>query len=551
VLDRISGEQRVAWVARGALVAVWLVLVVANYFWLKLDTRPPFWDMAGHSIAALRIARLLRTTGFPAVVGKFLLANENGYPPLVYQLSAPLAILFGPSADALLGVNGIFVGILLISTYGIAMMMRGHRTGLLAALVTSVYPILCGLSRHFLLDFPLVAMVTLSTWLLLRTDEFENRAACAVYGLSLGLGMLTKWTFAIFVLGPFLMVTVRTLSSDSRRRATNIALALAVGAIVAAPWYLRNLSVLLDVMGMQSVWAGSEGDPAVGSLRSWTYYLRVLVNDQLLLPLTVFFVLSCVILMVEGQCRFRHGLLFLWIAVPFLAFSCFVNKDVRFTMPYLPAIGVITALGLAAVRPQAIRMLLIASLILFAVVQYAGLTFGLSGRLGAHGLPSTCSIPLGSYDLRLYAEGVHIASPPRAENWPAPAMLDTMTELAQALGVSHPLQLTVVPNVPCFEPNVFIYHALAKDLPLEVSGVTGVVAVSDARRRILTSDFVVTKTHDQGPAWTLQDARSLTESLDTTSTALGSHVELIGEHPLPDGSVGRLYRGAAMESGGE
>jgi 4-amino-4-deoxy-L-arabinose transferase-like glycosyltransferase len=525
-------------------MTLWLGHVLANYLWLKSDARPPFWDTAGHAIAALRIASLPLTTDFPVVLKDLLFANMGGYPPLVYHVSVPLAILFWPTVDALLGINAVFLGVLLLSTYGIGSAFGGQETGLLAAFVVSMYPILYGLARHYLLDFPLVAMVTLSIWLLIRAERFENRGASIAYGLSLGLGLLTKWTFAVFIVGPFLMAIVRALSGRSRRRLTNIALALAVGAAVAAPWYLWNLSSLLEVLDMQSVWGSSEGDPVAGSVESWVYYLQAFVNDQVLLPFAAFLVLGFAASMARGKRQYGPVLLVCWIVLPYLVLSNLVNKDPRFTMPYLPAMAVVTALGLVQVRPRVLRMGLIAFLVLFAAFQFAGLSYGLSRWLPAGLLPAQFLVPVGSTRLRVYAEEVHIASPPRSEEWPAQVMLHEMTDSAERTGIPEPLKLTVVPNVPCLEPNVFAYYALVENLSVHVLGVTGVIPIDDARHRISSSDFVVAKTGEQGPAWTVQDAKLLTSGLSNRSGELGCQFDLINEYPLPDGSIGLLYQHA-------
>ncbi len=154
-------NQRVAWITRGLLVALWLGHVVVNFLWLKVDTRPPFWDTAGHAMAALRIARLPFVADFPSTIQGLLAVNVGGYPPLVYMISAPLALLFWPAADVLLGANALFLGILLLSTYGIACAFGGQRDGLLAAFIVSMYPIIYGLTRHYLLKVPLVAVESL------------------------------------------------------------------------------------------------------------------------------------------------------------------------------------------------------------------------------------------------------------------------------------------------------------------------------------------------------------------------------------------------------
>ena len=534
----MSREQCMAWVVYGLLLLLWLGHVGANFVWLKADTRPPFWDTAGHAMTALRVARLPFVTNPPAAIQGLL---SGWYPPLVHLVSAPLALLFWPTVDVLLGANALFLGILLLSTYGIASAFGGRKAGLLAAFVISMYPIIYGLTRHYLLEVPLVSMVTLAVWLLIRTEDFERRGVTVECGLSLGLGMLTKWTFVVFVGGPFLVVAVRALRARSRRRLLNLALALILAAVVAAPWYLNNLTTMPFLARLAVAYGRAEGDPAVGSQGSWLFYLFSFVNDQVLLPFALLFVVGLIVLVRRRGYDYAILLLLCWTVLSYAAFSNFPQKDTRFTMPYLPAVAAISALGLIQIRRRELRIGLIALLILYAFFQFAGLTWGLSGRLRGSLLSPWVAVRIGARPLRLYAEGVHIASPPRVEDWQGQAMLYDVMSHREVAADAEPALLMVLPDVAWFEPNVFAYYTMAERLPIHVQRVTGVSRADEARAQVLTSDYVVAKTGDLGPSWSVQDAGLFTEELHDPSSELGRQFELIGEYPLPDGSVGELY----------
>ena len=68
------------------------------------------------------------------------------------------------------------------------------------------------------------------------------------------------------------------------------------------------------------------------------------------------------------------------------------------------------------------------------------------------------------------------------------------------------------------------------------------VIAREAARQLEASDYVVTKTGDQGPAWSLQDAVAGTRAMHDPESDLARQFVQIGEYPLPDGSIGRLYR---------
>jgi 4-amino-4-deoxy-L-arabinose transferase-like glycosyltransferase len=537
--SRLSG-RRGKWLAYGMLLILWLSHVVANYAWLKVDTRPPFWDMAAHAIQTIYFSSLRPISNFSTALHEWFMSSQ--YPPLVHWLAAPLAIVFWPSSDVFTAIQGLFLGILLVSTYGIASTFRGRKAGLLAAFIVSMYPLIYGLERYYLVDVPLVAMVALSNWLLVRTDHFQKRGITILYGCSLGLGMLTKWPFVVFTVGPLLVTAARGFKTHFRERAPNLVGALAAGAVIAGPWYILNLRSSIEFLGRMSVYARAEGDPLVGSLESWAYYARTLVNDQVLSLFALVFVLGLIVFLTRR--RFWYEALWLgsWMAIPYVYFSISYNKDPRYTMPYLPAIAIVTALGISLLRPKVPRRFLASLSVLYSIVQFVGLSWGLSARLPYGLLPGRVSVRIGSTSLPLYAEAVHIASPPRNEDWKVQAVLGDIVHAEAASSRADLPSLVVLTDAAWFEQNVFKYYAAADQVSVRVVAITGVFEVEDAEAQISAGDYVVTKTGDLGPSWSTQQAQLFTDQLDDPSSALGRRFHLIREYPLPDGSVAKLYQ---------
>lgn len=531
-------EPRTTLAVYGLLLGLWLFHMVSNAIWLKIDTRPPFWDTAGWAITSIRFSHWLATPDPLAALRGLM--TESYHPPLFNWLSAPLGLLFWPTADVFNGVQVLFLGVLLLSTYHLGQKFGGRWAGLLAAAIVSMYPLVFGLSRHYLMDIALTTMVALSMWMLVRTDSFDRRGASAWYGLTLGLGLLTKSAFVIFAAGPLLVAGVRALRTRSRARLINLGLALVVGAAVAAPWYVINLEHNLSVLRRQVIYSQAEGDPLVASLASWSYYLNALVRYQVLLPFTLFFALGLAVWLVRRRPGGGGALLATWIGGAYLLTSLFGNKDVRYTLPYLPAVAIITALGLCLLRPAVLRRGLIVLLVLYAAFEFVGASWGLSRAMPAGTLPAHIAVRAGGINWPVYAESLHLMSPPVSQDWPVATILRQMVRLGPAR--PEGLSLTVLPNAPYFEPNVFMYYVLAEGLRVQPFGITGVLEVPDARARVLASDYVVAKTGDQGPAYTVQQAEVLSTELDEPSSDLGGRFEVVGVYPLPDGSIARLYK---------
>src|SRR6185369_17896214 len=97
-------------------------------------------------------------------------------------------------------------------------------------------------------------------------------------------------------------------------------------------------------------------------------------------------------------------------------------------------------------------------------------------------------------------------------------------------GDSHGARATVsvVPNFAVFSTSNFRYYAVRDGLALRV-----VRAWDDPPLGI---DYMVLKTGDQGPSWTAEKSRRVSDRL-AADPSLARVFPVIGEFPLPDGSV--------------
>jgi len=528
------------------LVSLCLLHAWANFVWLKTDTRPPYYDMAGHTITTLRAVDLIQSTSqSPKEVLLGLLRVSWGYPPLVYLTSAPLCIMLGRTADVAAAVGTVFLMGLIFSTYGIGRHLAGRYVGLLAAFLTSMYPIIFGLSRHYILDLPLATMVAVNVLTLIWTEDFSHRCQSLLHGLTLGFGMLTKEAFVVFIAGPFLLAAGRTLLSRETHRRNNVLLTLLVAAVVGLPWYAYNYRVVLDYLDVTGRLFGiAEGDPLGLSLASLSYYPLALANDQTLLGLAILCVGAAVVLTAQHGPHRGRAMLGLWVLVPYVVFtlSRFGHKDVRFTMPLLPAVALISAMGILSVRGGVSRAMLIALIVLVATIEFVGLTFGLNAWLPSI-IPPQLWVQIGGLRLRAYSETVHIASPPRAEDWQVHNILrDLLTDALVSHSSGRTVMLLVLPNCPFFEVNAFTYYALADHLPVQTTAIAGSLEPSDYEERLLRSDYVVAKTGDQGPPWTLHHVPEINAALHEPTHPLFARFRPVKQYALPDGSKATLLR---------
>jgi len=163
--------------------------------------------------------------------------------------------LFGESDDVAVMANSVFLAILLLSAYGIGKEVHSKKVGLLSAFLVSTTPLLFNLSRVPYPDYPLAAMVAVAINWLVRVDGFRHRGYSLLLGVTLGLGMLTKQPFIVFVGAPLAYVVaksgaIRDIKNGlQKRRDSRWRLAylrdsplvhILVSSIIALLWYIPN-----------------------------------------------------------------------------------------------------------------------------------------------------------------------------------------------------------------------------------------------------------------------------------------------------------------------
>ena len=229
-----------------ALMALLLFQALNNWVWLSLNV-----TIGGHDVPAnLRrsliysdmLARVNLTSFFK------VLSWHTHRPPAFFLSAIPLYRAFGSSADVATMTNVLYMVVLLWAVYGIGEIVGDRRAGLLSAFAVSTFPAVFAISRLFYVEYALTAVVALSVYLLLRSRDFEKRISSLFLGVSLGWGMLIKWTFPAFVLGPLCLVTLRSgvlaqIGRSIRKPTLDkrwAGVAVVAGLLVTLIWYLPN-----------------------------------------------------------------------------------------------------------------------------------------------------------------------------------------------------------------------------------------------------------------------------------------------------------------------
>jgi hypothetical protein len=459
--------------------------------WYRLDSRPPAWDETVHLHLTLDYrAALLEhrpvTTPWASV-----------YPPLYHASLLPFLSFGIPSAAHAVLAHILYLWMLLLAMGSIARSLgRSREDGLLAAILVGCYGTILYTARRPLIDFPLTAWVTAGLALLLESDGFRRRGPALAWGLVSGLGLLMKPFYAIWMLGPLAWTLARAWRSPERAMVwRHMAGALGLTVVLGAPWYLWQGPLFLkNAVSLAGQAGGADGDPAFNEWRSWWYYIHGLRDQMGTAPL-VLTVIGWLMALVRRDERRGWGFLAAWILPGYVIFSFVHNKDLRYTLPMMPALALIAVFGWCPARGGEKRrpIWLAAALAFFAWSSQA-------------------------YDA------------PVRQDW-------RLEEIGQRIWLRrdptlpHTLVSVLSNHMNLFGRNLR-WTMRALGLPVATSSVGNPLADF--------TEFVVMKSGDLGPS--AADLIKERERLEAAGRAFHDFYPEVGAFPLPDGSQARLHQ---------
>lgn len=487
-------SRRAEWAIVGcALVSV----VAAASVWLAVDQRPWEWDHANHLERVVRCANDLGAGRLTAI-----LEESDFYPPLVLCGAAVVYRWFPSDVAAAQSVVLVFLAIGILAVYLLGRRLAGGTEGAVAALLFASAPFVVFSAIRFQLDLPLASMVAVAFATLVRSEGFGHRAWSLATGLAVGLGMLVKPPFAVYLLPG---LALEGSHARNRRALLNLAGALALAGAFAIPWYgPRLLGVVSQISARSFKQAAESGYPATLSAAGLIFYPKFFIMQ---------FGLVAVALLGVGlivAVRTRRWLPLAALFAPLAVFELIQNKNLRYTLPLLPVASVIAGMGFTALGAR-LRALGAGAVVVLAGLQVSATLIG---------VPPPVDLPLVNAPFVL-------DSPPMRGDW---HQRDILRLILQDSG-GKASRVSVVPNDNFFSVSNFRYYAARDGLPL-----TFTRAWDGAPLGI---DYVVLKTGALGPVATVERPRRVTERF-AEDAHLARLFPVIGEFDLPDGSVGTL-----------
>lgn len=252
-----------------AITWLWLALIIGvavagSLWWVQQNVLLVGRDSAGHLEQSVLVQQALAGGGSGNVVQNLFRAVtlDDYRPPALYLLTQIAYAIFGQSMDAAQYTNIALLAFLLLLTFLLARTVLSDGWALVATALTALLPMVAAMSRLYYMENLLTVAVVLNLLALLKSDGFRKRRWALVWGASLGLALLEKWTAPIYLVVPTLYVLWRSGAfANWRAQAaalridwTRAAIAIVLGAGLAALWYLPNRSQIVDMRMPLGAW---------------------------------------------------------------------------------------------------------------------------------------------------------------------------------------------------------------------------------------------------------------------------------------------------------
>ena len=322
------------------LIAIVIFHLASNGLWEYLDKTPPAFDPSNHNRIAIEMKDCLLSLGKTSFSECMRLTPF--YPPFMhYVVAVPMAI-FGNNIAIAQYVNTLFFILIPIAVYLWAgEIFKSKKTAIISAFLVTLFPELYVISRALWQEVPVVAFVFLSYYFLLRSKNFKISKYTYLAFLILAIGMLTKWTTAVYLFIPFLVAFIYSFKIQPISKIlTKVAIGGLIIAIIIGPWLLPNLK---EFLFFSKFWSNPEPmEPKnILTIENSVYYLKSISTFTLgLIPITLFLLLS--IPVAKRLSRSNMFSAFGTIIFTYIYYIILGNKDSRYMLPLLPIfVGVI------------------------------------------------------------------------------------------------------------------------------------------------------------------------------------------------------------------
>ncbi|HEY2325589.1 MAG TPA: glycosyltransferase family 39 protein [Thermoanaerobaculia bacterium] len=241
---------------RRVTVLLTVIAVAAVTFeatvWMLANPLAVYWDEASYYASTVHFARLLRHSGLSHFGTAWHF--DPFRPPISLILPLPVALLVPNSLLAMRIVSWIVFLAAALLIGATVRRVANAEAGALAVMMLVASPVLVMSLKMFGTEYPLLLAIAGVLFFAFGTD---SRRAWIGLGVSIGLGMLAKTSFAVIIV-PLLIG--RFLVSRSRGRD---AAAVLLGGLIASTWWIAHAATAIRfVLHSREAVPHSLGPPA-------------------------------------------------------------------------------------------------------------------------------------------------------------------------------------------------------------------------------------------------------------------------------------------------
>ena len=192
------------------------------------------------------------------------LAESMRKPHLPYLVSGLFSSIAPAGFASLLAANYLFLILWLAAVFAVGRQIGGSAVGAVSACAAAALPMTWRLGEHFGNDMPAAFFVIFILLLCLKYELFAGFWMWAIVGLIGGLGMLTKPTLPLYVIGALVYLAARSLRQAALNRkkskliltCAGIVAAPVIAAAIWLPWFSYPVGAIRELFGKISVDAG-------------------------------------------------------------------------------------------------------------------------------------------------------------------------------------------------------------------------------------------------------------------------------------------------------
>lgn len=321
----------------------------ATAWHIARNATPPTFDDAWYLETSFRLFSALKTG--PGAFAQAYLEAFRVKAPLISLIPLPLYVLFGMGERLAVWANLPLAALAAWAwSRAAGEWWRGHpraqEAAALGGALCALIPLAYGLSRVFLVETLLSALLGLWAWRCAAARPDDRREGLRL-GLLLGLGLLTKSTFPLLAAG-FAWPARERLRPHAKT-------AVLAGGALAATWYATNLPYVAGFAwsaGFGSVARDYAGEGGLAARLSW---LASIVKNGFSRPLAAAMAAVAAAASLSKRSVDPGTRAALWGLSPLLVYAAGVNREPRLVAPILPVAALLAARAAVSFHGAAAR----------------------------------------------------------------------------------------------------------------------------------------------------------------------------------------------------